>query len=418
MSNFKSRKIGNKKQRKIKPHSGSSSRTQPMYTSRRRGSMGKWVMTALVIIAGWYAIFFMLPRVEVIVIPETRELAFEDAMVLSSKADAAQSEDPKLLPVSRVTLPGQVSQTFSATGSKDIGERASGNVTFFNHTGIPQEVFIEDGLETIDGIQFAVRGMVIVPGATVSADGDVVPGTVNADIVALEAGPKGNINPQKIFIKSVDSDKQHKIYAQNTNALAGGTSNVVSVASEEDIAKAQDILREQVKQQIMTDISAELDSNEGMIGDLFTFVDEDFSTEIKPDDVVTSFVYTLAARGEVLVYEETELNNRIKKSLESKLTPSESFVSQRPEDVSFVNVVQESNGDIQVFVKAMMHVTQSLDTDQFVARILGKREADARRILLSSPSVTDVHFNWSLAPFSKRIPKSSSHIKIMLGTRD
>lgn len=417
MSSFQSRKIGgtvkSRSSKKRPPKKKVGTRSKPVYTSRERKPMTKWVLIAIAVMAGFYAVYFLLPRVEIVIIPETRELVFEDAMILSSSGEADANSEAVLLPVSRVTLPGQSSDTFDATGTKDIGDRASGSVTFFNHTGVPYEVFVEDGLETLDGIAFVPRGIVFIPGATVSGDGDVVPGTITSNIVALEPGKKANINPQKIFIKGVSREKQHKIYAQNTEALAGGSSKVVSVASESDIARAQDILREQVKENIIGDISSELDAEEGIIRDLFTFVDEDFSAEIKANDVVESFVYTLAARGEVLVYQEMELNNRIKQSLAAKLAPNESFISEKPEKLSFLDVVQEPSGDIRVFVKAMMHVTQALDTEQFISRVLGKREADARRIILSSPSVTDVHFDWSLA-LSKRIPKSASHVKIRL----
>ena len=417
MSNFKSRKISGvtkgrpEKKRPVKKKV--PLRKQPSYTSRQKGSVSKWIITALIVISGWYAVFFLLPRVEIVIIPETRELVFEDAMILSSTGDVAQNSDVILLPVSRVTLPGQSSQTFEVTGKKDIGDRASGSVTFFNHTGLPYEILVEDGLETLDGVEFTTRNRLTIPGATVSGDGDIVPGTITANIVAFEPGEKANINPQKIFIKGVAREKQRKIYAQNTEAFSGGNSKIVSVVSEEDIISAQELLREQVKQNIINDISSELDYEEGIIGDLFTFVDEDFSTEIKADDVVESFVYTLTARGEVLVYKEEELDNRIKQSLATKLTPNESFISTKPEKISFLDVVQEPSGDIRVFVRAIMQVTQSLDTEQFVSRVLGKREADARRIILSSPSVTNVQFDWSMA-LSKRIPKSSSHVKIRL----
>lgn len=377
--------------------------------------IGRWLLGALVVFAIFYAWMFVLPRVEITIFPETRQVALDDTVILTTKD--AGSEEQVEIPVSKVSLPGEVEASFVTTGTKDTGERAHGNVVFSNLTGLTFELFVEDGLETIDGIEFVTTKPVSIPAARVSPDGAIVAGTVTADVVATEPGEESNIPPQKIFIKSVSADKQHKIYAQNEAAFSGGTTHDVRVISEEDVASAQESLRDLITHNIKEQIEKELDDQEVLIPETFELTNEVFSTEVELDQELEEFKYRLKATGEVVVYRRGDIFSRIKELIQAKTQAGEMIVSDIPDSITFDSIERRNEGtQINAHIVAAWSVSRDINIDQLKAMVLGKRESDARRILLSQPSITDVRFKWTLA-LDRRVPNIASHVNLVLGTR-
>lgn len=382
-------------------------------TSRRNGTRnaGKLIGVALVLLLIFYVFSYLLPRVDITIIPESRTVTYEDAVTIV--LDNGEYEQTTL-EGRKIFRSGTTKEVFQTTGQKDIGEKAQGAITFFNYTGLSHPVMIEDGLETFDGKLFTITSPLTIPAATVSADGDIVPGTVSATAIALEAGEESNINPQKLFIQSVSPDKQLKIYAEAQQPLSGGTSEIVKVISEEDIIKAQERLRELLTDRLLREISEDLPKDQTYLRETFTLAEEAFSTEIAADAEAEEFNYELTAQGEVIVYQNNDLNMLVKDKLNSKLNPGEVFLSDSPQSVTIVSTTNDPAGNTVLTIRALWEVSQPVDIEVFRQEIYGLREADARRILLQQDSVADVHFDWNLA-INRRIPNVASHVNIQLG---
>lgn len=392
------------------------------FSSNRHGrGMGRWLVGALILLGFFYVLFFLIPRVDITIIPESRVVSFEETIVLTTdenlEVDKVMAD--KVLKGKKVFVTDSVEDIFETTGEKDIGSRAQGLAMFFNFTGLTQLVFIEDGLETNDGKLFTIKSPLTIPAASVSADGDIVPGEIEASIVALEPGEESNILPQKIFIQSVSPDKQLKIFAEVTTALQGGTSEVVQVISQTDIDQAQEELKNVLTTIILEKISQNLPDTETYMEETLTFTREDFSSkvDINIDDETSEFSYVLDAKTEIIVYQNEDLNDLIKRSLSEKLNANETFLSDEPKEFEIVNIADDPAGNLLLTLKADWLVSQPIDLEPILTEILGVREADARRIILQTESVADVRFNWNLA-IAKRVPNIESHVNLNLGVNN
>ena len=388
-------------------------------SSRKNGKgMGRWLVGAIILLSLFYVLFFLLPRVDITIIPESRVVSFEEVIILTTEENFEIEEilAGKVLKGKKVFVTDSIEDIFETTGEKDIGDKSEGMATFLNFTGLSQLVFIEDGLETNAGKLFTVKSALTIPAASVSPAGDIVPGRIEAGIVALEPGADSNISPQKIFIQSVPPDKQLKIYAEINSALLGGTSEVVQVISQADIDAAQEELKSILTTKILEKISQNLPVEEIFMSETLTFTREDYSSkvDINIDDETGEFSYTLDATTEIIVYKYDDLNNLIKKSLSEKLNASEMFLSDEPKDFEIVNISNDPAGNLLLALKADWLVSQPIDLEPILTEILGVREADARRIILRTESVADVRFNWNLA-IAKRVPNIESHVNINIG---
>jgi len=391
-----------------------TSSSNSLYGRRTRGrGVFKWILAIVVVLAALYLLFFILPRVEITLVPESRTIEQEVQIRFSEQASRVNATD-RIVPVQTLAVSNIVSSSFETTGEDNVGERARGTVNFFNLTGVEHQLLPEDGLENLDGLFFAVTTPVTIPAATVSADGDIVPGRISAEVVALEAGEASNLREQRLFISALTSDRQNKIYGE-APALNGGTTEIIRIASQDDLDQAQEALRNELRQKLLVEIKDNLPAATVILEDTFELSAEEFKAAVSLDEELTEFEASLQAEGRVLAYTEADLNSLLKDLVLKQLASGEQLVSETPMDL-FLEDLPPSNpeaGISDINIKYEWAVSQRVDLEGLKQSVLGQREAEARRTLLADPTVDDVRFNWILA-ISKKIPKIPSHVTLKL----
>ncbi len=382
----------------------------------RRRTIVKVLFLCIVFLLVYYVAAYMLPRVEVVLIPKSRDVKIDQDIYLVAKKNI-DMENRVYLKGKEIIIEEEVENTFQVENEKNIGDRAEGNVWFFNYTGLSFDLFPEDELETAGGVSFVVREPLIIPPASVSENGEIVPGKIQAGIIAIEPGENGNIEPQKIFITSLPADKQLKIYAQSFEKLTGGTTKMAKVVAEDDIEKAREKLAEMLKNKVIQKANTLKADSEVVLSESFVLEDEEYQTEIQTGDEIEEFVMRLKAKGRVFAYKQEDLYNILKKEIDTMKYPQEVLIGDIPKDVTVENLRRDDTlGVYMVNVKAVWPVSNPLDIDGIKQQILGKKEPEARRIILSNPAIRDVIFIWDLA-IRKAVPNIESHIKISVRQR-
>ncbi len=387
-------------------------------SSSAKGSwytIASWILTAVIFVSVLYVVFRVIPRLTITIIPETRDVVVEDTLVLSTTEPDGDGDN--YLMVKRVSVNSEIQEEFLATGEIDVGDKASGSVVFYNGTGLTYELFTEDVLETIDSIKFSVTRDVAIPPAYVSADGEIVPGSIESEITAIEPGEDSNIDPQRIFIRKVSPDKQNMIYAENKNKLTGGNSKKVVVISQDDISTARERLRKSISNSVIQDIKDGLNYGQIVLEETLSLSDEVFKSDTNIGDETSSFTYSMSATADVLVIDEQVLNEVLLGLAYKKIGPNEQFIFTDPDEREFKDVRVDIAGNTLIDVYATWKVSKPVDFDSLKSEILGLREADARRILFKNPAITDVRFDWNFA-ILRRIPSISSRVTMELGASE
>src|SRR3989344_1838961 len=157
-------------------------------------------------------------------------------------------------------IPGQlfsvdkvVSQTFPATGEKDVAQKARGKMKIYNAYGpTPQGLIATTRFEK-DGLIFRTLTTVTVPGTKV-ANGEITPGTVTVEVVADKAGETYNISSGKFVIPAfnerADAGRYEKIYGETTEPMKGGMIGQAKVVTENDYNQAKETLQAQLQKDI------------------------------------------------------------------------------------------------------------------------------------------------------------------------
>lgn len=181
----------------------------------------------------------------------SRELSFTGSTLATTP-----SPDLGTLPAEALVVTMEKTLPFTATGTKDVGEKASGTVTFYNYDST-SAVTVPSGTRVVAGgnIVFLTTAAVSVPGFTQAGGGQPrVPGTAKAPVQAELAGPDGNVNDAS----AADIRVNGVLLTDLSVTAGGGTTKQVTVVSATDIANAKNELATQLTAEARTKLAETL----------------------------------------------------------------------------------------------------------------------------------------------------------------
>ena len=209
-------------------------------TSIRRGqpgglaiSLGVLAVVALILVVGGYLI---LPQATVTVTPVAVPVGPVEFTV---RADPdATSIDPVggVIPATRLSKDFDASGEFKATGERVVQKKATGQVTFSSeNTFVPVTIPSGTSVRTGSGVAFVTTQEITLPKASFATG----PSRRNVGVVAVKAGPAGNVDPGTIIVAPSDIDD---LLAgggvTNRQATSGGSREVFIQVSAKDIEAA------------------------------------------------------------------------------------------------------------------------------------------------------------------------------------
>jgi hypothetical protein len=295
-----------------------------------------------------------------------------------------------------------VSQSFTPTGKKDLGTKASGTLTLKNCSSTDGSVTIPAGtVASASGLNFVTQSAVSLPASVFSGGGTCLTSTKTVDVSSQENGDKYNLGSRSYSVAGFN-----KVDATGSN-MSGGTSRIVTVVSQDDINKAS----EQLKQQDSTGVKSELVKT---FNDGTRVLDDTFTVSV---GTVTSAPGLNAEGNEASLSAEVTYSILGIKSDDLSNAMNLNVVSQmsNPDQQSvFDNGYKEAklekkSGNATNAVYTVTSVAQygpQFDTSELAEQITGTKVGEARSTLQSLPGVKSVDIN--LSPFwSSKLPGTS-----------
>lgn len=178
--------------------------------------------------------------------------------------------------------------SFAATGSKEIGEKATGKVVIYNNYVI-NGFTLPAGtvIATSGGLQYALSASVLVPGMSGSNIDNIRPSASSP--VAVEAsniGDRYNVDSGTTFSVSGQSAR---VYAVARGDFDGGSKETVKVVQQSDIDAITDKLKDQAdSDSVKSDLTSQMGSNVTVIPDSFTVNYADVTSKPAIGEAVSS----------------------------------------------------------------------------------------------------------------------------------
>lgn len=307
--------------------------------------------------------------------------------MLTLKDGATVDPNQNLTPyVSEQTKKTQ-STEFTATGKKDVGEKATGTVELSQQSLSSTDVPAGTELTSDDGLVFVTNSDATVPASSPSPEcfPSYCAGRTTVGVTAAESGPEYNGADGRL------DGAPSGVSASFEGESAGGTSKMVTVVSQDDVDRA----REELKNEDINKLKEEL---AGQFDDDVVIIME--SLQVKSGDPsVSPGVGQEAAKAQVAVettytlygIERSDIKTIFDDYLRTQMSDEESqkIYASGDNDLQF-SEFSKQDGGFEVRAQATGRIGPQIDETALKQQIVGKRAGEVREIIESIDGVNNV----------------------------
>jgi hypothetical protein len=354
----------------------------------------------------WFLAVFTLPKASITIKTDTTNQSAEVDFTASPSAQTVD-EDSDTVPAKLAEQPKSESQKAPATGTKDVGTKATGTVTISNCTDaaitIPAGTAVSsNGLNFLTNNTLQLDEGNFSSGGVCKTNGDHI-GSVG--VTAQANGDQYNLSARSYTVAGQPAN----VKAAGT-AMSGGSSKVIKVVTQADVdaAKAKFASNDEAaKQQLKKTLEGQ---NYFVIPDTFTVKDP--QTTISPNVGEEGTEVTVSEKGTytMIGVKEADLEKIIDQAVSSEIdTDQQQVQDYRLDNATFRVVKTEPNGNVVLTVNAEVAIGPKINQDELKKEIAGKKRGDTANVIKEIPGVKEVDVDYS--PFwVTKTPKKQTKI--------
>lgn len=358
-----------------------------------------------------WAIWFA-PHATVIISAKTTSMTVSDTVSLSE--NAATNAKSNVIKSIKKEIAKEVSVEFSATGKKNVGEKATGVVVFKNSSSSSVTITAGTVLKN-SGLSYTLNSSVNVPGATLdwSCPGYKCAGSASGAITASEGGAQYNAATGSMSI-SVDD-----ISASLRSATSGGTDKTATVVTASDIEAAKNKLSDKKIEGLKEQLIASFGNSVKTITESYAENRSDPSSSVAVDGEATGAV-TLKSTitANMLAVDKNELKNFIESKLKDEISgkKAQRIYDNGVEKAAFSQFANVRNAQT-VRLTANGKVGPDIKEENVKDQAKGKSYGEVQSAIESINGVEDVDVKFS--PFwVKSVPKDINKINVEFKIKD
>lgn len=350
-------------------------------TFRKKMVAGIVAGVLLIAFLVWALIF--APRATVVVFAKTNDQSVNAKVTVNDKAITDLSKET--IKAIKVKKTEKKTIDFAASGSKNLGEKAKGTVTFSTDSISALGTTIPAGtsLSTSGGLVFTTDTPVTM---TISnSDG------AQASVTAVEQGAKYNAANGSL------TGAPSGITAEMSDPTSGGTDRVVKVVTAQDIQKAKEVLTED---ESTSEIESQLKSSLKNAKEIQGSFKVNY-TELKSTPAVgaesQSGNAVLSTTVEYVLYgvNKTDISKYLDSYLKQELgkKSDQRIYDNGAQKVEFQDIANAKDG-IKLTLIATAKRGPKLDEDEIRKRVLGLKTGEIQEELQSIQGIENVEVNY------------------------
>ncbi len=382
-----------------------------------RGPLGlllnPFVMLILVFMVGGLA-FLFLTKAEVAIYVEPNVLE-KSAQVTADPKATQVDQSQNIIPATIVKTQAKGDAKGMATGNKEIGDPAKGQVVLYNKTDASKSFSSGTILEGPTGLKFTLDGPVNVASRS-AVEGGIVFGKATTSVTASAIGPDSNL-PAGIEMK-VSGQSDSSFNAKVDQALSGGTSKTVTVVTSDDQKKLKAQLLEDLKEKAKSQLQQEVTDGKKIVTDALTVVDSNFSFSKAVNDQTKEFSVNATVSFKGTAYSEPDLKSFVAKLVETNIPEGFEFDINDTETSADVSKI-EPDGRLVFLAKYKAKLLPKVNTNDVKSKIKGKSIEEVSEQLKKMDHVIGSEIklkpNWP-KPLN-RLPFLDQNIKVAVTTK-
>ncbi len=381
--------------------------------SKSKRGLGKMIviMLSFLLLGGLAWFYFAFPVITIKVSPiiEDKELVSQiNANEELTEIDWEHSE----IPLIRKEVNLQEKVEIKTTGRKKIGITSAKGVLALINDG-KKAVAIPKGtiVSTRNGTKFRTLDKVVVSEAQVERFVDMVvgmkAGRAEVNIEALKKGISGNVSKGRVvrFI-----NKSYPVKIVNPEPTIGGKDKLVNVVTNEDIKEAIKRGKERLKVKAKERLKGEFESNLLFLQDKVKFDEQIFKPEDEAGEVVDRL--TVVAKTKVTGFgvEKEGLKRLIFKLYQESLEDGFKLKGEKI-TTDEIKIKEIRDGEASFSVKSVGKVVGTLDQENLIKQLVGKKIKEVKKLLDQMPQVA----NYQIKPVNQvNLPEFKFGVKLII----
>lgn len=373
----------------------------------QRAKIALSVVLVILIVVALY-VYFFLPKATLRLVLKTDQVT-NDAIFEVLRGQSKVDVSKNIIPGQLVSKEAEEKREFDATGEKNIGTKAKGEVTISNSfQTVPRAIPSGTKLES-PGNVFITKQEVTVPGY-IDTGGNKVPGKVNVKVEAAKGGTDGNIGPSKFIIASIEARAQKDIYAESAKSMQGGNDKMAKVVSKEDIEKAQHDLENSMKSKVAEEMNKE---GKIVINDASKMEEIGKQISKQENDEAEKFEMALKDKIEFTAFLKEDMQAVANDDFTKVFNENKYFILNEGEDYTYELMDFNFDEDkMKVKVLDKQIIAEKLNTDKIIEDILGKSKEEVDDYLSQFPNIKEK--NVEFWPFwVSSVPRSKQRVSIV-----
>ncbi len=337
---------------------------------------------ALLVVFLVWAIWFA-PRATIFISAKSNPVTVDRNVRLTLDGESSVSNG--VIRVVRQEQKQDISVEFTASGTKRVGDKATGTMRLTRTSVSSLPLSVPSGTMFSAGdYRFASTEAATLSGSGIGTDG-VIQDAVTVKVQAVEVGEEFNLSSRQ-YSSNVGG------FTAMGSAMSGGTSRQVTVVSEGDIAKATEKLSEQKADGLKKKLISSFDSTSVVIEESFrqqqaspvssTAVDAEASSPVTLKSTITASMLAVS-RNNLSNF----LNESIKKEISGRA--AQKIYDDGMKDVRFAQFTEGDSGAM-VRITANGSVGPQIDEASVKEQARGKRYGDVQTRLEEIDGVEDV----------------------------
>jgi hypothetical protein len=375
---------------------------------------GSGLVVSLIIM--WVFGFIVLPRATISITSDTQSAPVNTLVTLSTGIEQADLESG-VLPAKRAQIEKTEEATVPATGEKNIGQKATGSMNLSNCIKSDDQQVVPAGTRfSVGSITFESTEQAILPAASFYSSGTCKSKDNGDDktvgVIAIEPGNSSNVGSQS-YNSSISG-----IQAAG-GAMSGGTTEIVTVISQDDIDRAKQQSSGTSKSAAVEELKVQLSKKE------VSAIDESL-TETEPKIDISPAIGTESSEVTVkttasfamLGVSDDDISAFLDKKIQDSLADQGKNIRDNglaTVSYSFSEQLDESKQILTL--KTIGSVGPEFDIELLKESVAGKKRGDIEKQIEAIDGVKSVSVEYSPA-WITTTPKSADKIDIVLNEQN
>lgn len=366
-----------------------------------------FVLVLLVFIAAaLFAAWWYYPKAKVTIFVAPRALRETKEVVMGE--DVETDFENLSLRAKPISLEQAGERTTSATGTKVVGEKATGKVTIRNGTASGIKLKAGTVLKGSGDLLFTLDNEASISAATSPSS----PGSATLAASAESIGDEYNIAKDSTF--SVSNYPSSEVDAIADTEFSGGSSREITAVSQDDLDKLEKELIDQLKEEGQSKIKEEIDGNQELITGSVQVEDIQREFNHKVGDESSTVKLNATVNFIALTVDKESLFNLAKDVLGATI-PDGYALKDDQLNYSY-DLISEDDGKFFFDVRFEANLLPQIDVEDITSKISGRYPSQASEYLSNVPGYVraEIDINPPLPGRLATLPHVKKNINVII----